>query len=335
MNAVWQKSKAKGSDRLLLIALADCSDDDGVSWPNQRWMARKTLLTDRACRTIVDRLAASGELVIERNINHIKPSLADRVPRYFFRIVCVKNKPEETSGSRSNKPEETSGSRSNKPEETSGSRSNKPEETSGSRSNKPEETSGSMDKRTGSLRPKNRKFSSASLLCRSDPLGSDDVQSAAAAASTPQPVENSETPQPVENSSNSPLLDLYGSVWAARYGRPNAPPNHQQQLAAAKLCADHRWDELTMALGAFIASDEPGVITCQHAFPLFAKQALRWIVTATKAGQKKARANAMGLGRNCPHSIRCETFSACRDRILADARSERALATITTSGAIA
>lgn len=99
LNAVWQRSKAKGSDRLLLVALADRSDDDGLSWPNQEWMVIKTLLSVRAVRDIIGRLVASGELVVEPNDDGVVPPRASKAPRFFYRIVCVGAQPADSAGS--------------------------------------------------------------------------------------------------------------------------------------------------------------------------------------------------------------------------------------------
>jgi DNA-binding IclR family transcriptional regulator len=56
---VWENSPASGTELLILLALADQSDDDGLSWPSIAYIARKTRLhedtVNRNLRSLVDR----------------------------------------------------------------------------------------------------------------------------------------------------------------------------------------------------------------------------------------------------------------------------------------
>jgi len=50
------------TDKLVLLALADWSNDDGVCWPSMSKLERKTGLTDRSIRTCIGRLRDAGYL---------------------------------------------------------------------------------------------------------------------------------------------------------------------------------------------------------------------------------------------------------------------------------
>ena len=66
MSWVWNKSRSRGNDRLVLLAIADSAEDDGGNaWPSQERLARKTGLTVRTVRTSIDRLRELNELAVE------------------------------------------------------------------------------------------------------------------------------------------------------------------------------------------------------------------------------------------------------------------------------
>lgn len=68
MAQVWTSSKHKGSDLLVLLAIADHAKDDGTgAWPSIDGLARKTRLSERNVHYSIKRLEASGELVVEKN----------------------------------------------------------------------------------------------------------------------------------------------------------------------------------------------------------------------------------------------------------------------------
>lgn len=62
MNRVWRESSAKGSQLLLLLAVADFADDDGIAWPGIDALARKTRLSRRQTQYNIQALIQSGEL---------------------------------------------------------------------------------------------------------------------------------------------------------------------------------------------------------------------------------------------------------------------------------
>lgn len=62
MTRVWAKSKQKSGALLLMLALADFANDDGIAWPSVKTLAAKSRLSERQCQRIIDRLQAKGEL---------------------------------------------------------------------------------------------------------------------------------------------------------------------------------------------------------------------------------------------------------------------------------
>lgn len=82
MTRVWNHSKARGSQRLVLLAIADSanSDDGTGAWPSMETLATKVRLTRRQVQKIVDRLDASGELGVE--------SRNGKANRFTVRVRC-------------------------------------------------------------------------------------------------------------------------------------------------------------------------------------------------------------------------------------------------------
>lgn len=67
MTYVWDNSKAKGSELLLLLAIADHSADDGYCWPTIDTLAHKTRLNKRSVMRLVKTLEDMGELYVVRS----------------------------------------------------------------------------------------------------------------------------------------------------------------------------------------------------------------------------------------------------------------------------
>ena len=64
---VLETSAHAGSERLMLVVLADYSDDDGNSYPSVASLARKCLMSCRNANYILSALQASGELRVLKN----------------------------------------------------------------------------------------------------------------------------------------------------------------------------------------------------------------------------------------------------------------------------
>lgn len=69
MSWVWSNSKTKGSARLVLLALADNANDDGVCWPSIATVAKKANLERRYVIDILKQLENDGEIKVERRRN--------------------------------------------------------------------------------------------------------------------------------------------------------------------------------------------------------------------------------------------------------------------------
>jgi len=67
MTAVWARSRHAGSELLMLLALADYSDDDGNSYPAVASLARRCRMTPRNSNYILSALQLSGELRVLKN----------------------------------------------------------------------------------------------------------------------------------------------------------------------------------------------------------------------------------------------------------------------------
>lgn len=68
LQAVWDNSKATGTLLLLELAIADCANDTGVSWPGIEYLARKSRMSRRSIVSLLQKLEELGEIVVERNM---------------------------------------------------------------------------------------------------------------------------------------------------------------------------------------------------------------------------------------------------------------------------
>ncbi|MFJ1471166.1 helix-turn-helix domain-containing protein [Massilia orientalis] len=67
MAKVWAQSQASGSELLLLLAIADFSDDQGHAFPSVATLAQKIRMSPRNTQYLLQKLEAGGELEIRRN----------------------------------------------------------------------------------------------------------------------------------------------------------------------------------------------------------------------------------------------------------------------------
>ena len=63
---VWQASQHRGSDLLVLLALADSANDQGVAWPAIPSIAHKARISERQAKRILAHLEADRVISIER-----------------------------------------------------------------------------------------------------------------------------------------------------------------------------------------------------------------------------------------------------------------------------
>jgi hypothetical protein len=67
LTRVWEHSKACGTDLLMMLAIADFSDDDGNAYPSVATLARKCRMKPRNAQYILAVLQNSGELDVRKN----------------------------------------------------------------------------------------------------------------------------------------------------------------------------------------------------------------------------------------------------------------------------
>src|SRR5574337_931876 len=59
---VWEHSPQSGAPLLILLALADFANDEGLCWPLVSTLAKKSRLGDRATQKWLSQLQDSGEI---------------------------------------------------------------------------------------------------------------------------------------------------------------------------------------------------------------------------------------------------------------------------------
>lgn len=59
---VWEHSRAAPTERLVLLAIADCANDRGEAWPSMAALVDKTRLSERTVQRAVSTLVSLGEL---------------------------------------------------------------------------------------------------------------------------------------------------------------------------------------------------------------------------------------------------------------------------------
>jgi hypothetical protein len=64
MTLVWRSAPYQGNTLLALLALADWSDDKGMSWPAVETLAKKSRQSERQAQRVIHRLETDGYLKI-------------------------------------------------------------------------------------------------------------------------------------------------------------------------------------------------------------------------------------------------------------------------------
>jgi len=78
---VWHHSKHKGTALLLVLALADQANDEGVCWPSVQTLAHKTRLSERSVQNLLPEVLGSGEVEV------LKETHGGHSPR-VYRVVA-------------------------------------------------------------------------------------------------------------------------------------------------------------------------------------------------------------------------------------------------------
>jgi hypothetical protein len=66
MAQVWENAPYEGGALLVLLALADWANDEGLSWPGMARLARKARLEPRQARRIIRQMEADKVLTVQR-----------------------------------------------------------------------------------------------------------------------------------------------------------------------------------------------------------------------------------------------------------------------------
>jgi hypothetical protein len=86
MTWVWNSSTSGPTQRLVLLAIADCANDQGTdAYPATATLAKKTGLSERGVRKAINGLRSIGELAVEykagpRGCNRYRVLMSDPVP---------------------------------------------------------------------------------------------------------------------------------------------------------------------------------------------------------------------------------------------------------------
>lgn len=64
MSEVWNKSQHSGSELLMLLAIADFSDDHGKAYPSVSTLSTKCRMSRRNVQYVINNLKSSGELTV-------------------------------------------------------------------------------------------------------------------------------------------------------------------------------------------------------------------------------------------------------------------------------
>lgn len=64
LSRVWEKSKAKGSGLLVLLAIADNSNDENIAWPSIKTISKKARMSERNVQYAIQKLVELGELEV-------------------------------------------------------------------------------------------------------------------------------------------------------------------------------------------------------------------------------------------------------------------------------
>jgi hypothetical protein len=89
---VWERSRAKGSELLVLLKIADFANDEGFdAFPTSRTLAKWARMSERGVRHILHRLERAGEIIIEQNAAARSLTIGKRSirPEWFIHVRCV------------------------------------------------------------------------------------------------------------------------------------------------------------------------------------------------------------------------------------------------------
>lgn len=86
MAVVLHHSKARGTDKLVLLGIANHAGDGG-SWPKVETLAKYGNVTERAVQVSIAKLIKTGELLVERNAGGTRRHRNDARPNLYTVLV--------------------------------------------------------------------------------------------------------------------------------------------------------------------------------------------------------------------------------------------------------
>lgn len=89
---VWDRARAKGSDLLMLVCIADYTNDEGrYAWPSVQHLARVTRMSERGAQYVLHRLEEHGEIAIDWNADGraVEHRGREFTPMWFLHVRCV------------------------------------------------------------------------------------------------------------------------------------------------------------------------------------------------------------------------------------------------------
>lgn len=72
LSHVWEHSQLSGTELLMLLAIADNADDDGICWYSVKSLAAKARVSPRQAKRLINQIEESGELVVKRYLGRQK-----------------------------------------------------------------------------------------------------------------------------------------------------------------------------------------------------------------------------------------------------------------------
>lgn len=83
-NWVWDHSTESGTNKLMLLAIAEYADDDGVCWPSIARLAQRVCVKERQAQRLIKQLEQSGAIEVRRGVgrNHTSVYVIKGVAEY-------------------------------------------------------------------------------------------------------------------------------------------------------------------------------------------------------------------------------------------------------------
>jgi hypothetical protein len=75
MTWIWENSLEEGTNLLMLLAIADHANDDGVCWPSIARLAQRARVEERQAKYIIKKLEANGAIEVQRGVGRNNTSV--------------------------------------------------------------------------------------------------------------------------------------------------------------------------------------------------------------------------------------------------------------------